>query len=635
MKKRSLRYRRFALMLTAILLLTSFPVRAAAVPYDRSGGWRFTAAPEKDAYAPGEEIRIVAMLENTSFGAASDVELFMHFSAGEDYLVSGDIWDYQDTLPGGVVLNRTFNLFENADARALGEKLGGPIARIVRFFCLLLSNLAPLLRRTENNADRFLRAFRSGTAAVLQPRRTEKVGECRATSGEKEIVCTFYVTYRRARALLPAGIAEAGSCETPSELDAVITPRKDSVSGLLFGAGLSGDAFSGGFFYVNAADQRTGIARVENDGTVRILSSKYAAIEPDAPYRMRLQYDGERLKAWLYDEPLDPDPWPVFDLPLALEGTSLGVCGNAAQIRTAAMTQTAEGATYANPLYPNSADPFILYDNGTYYLYATNNGAGYNAAVSTDLVHWRDIGQVAYKDDLTGDFDFWAPEVYRYNSRYYLFYTAEGHLAVAAADSPAGPFLRVSDGWLLEREAIDGHVFFDNDGRIWLYAVHFGGGNHLWVYELKGDLTSVKPDSGVQLSFPEGWEGRINEGPAVLKHNGVYYLTYSGDDYQSVNYAVAYMTSNRPTGPFTRFEGNPLLQPDTFIHGTGHHCFIASPDGSELFIAYHCHNTLTEVHPRALCIDRVKFVPRADGPDRLTAYGPTVTPQPLPSGADR
>ena len=40
-------------------------------------------------------------------------------------------------------------------------------------------------------------------------------------------------------------------------------------------------------------------------------------------------------------------------------------------------------------------------------------------------------------------------------------------------------------------------------------------------------------------------------------------------------------------------------------------------------------------HSLALCtcIDRIKFVPNPDGgADLLSVHGPTVTPQPLPSG---
>ena len=37
---------------------------------------------------------------------------------------------------------------------------------------------------------------------------------------------------------------------------------------------------------------------------------------------------------------------------------------------------------------------------------------------------------------------------------------------------------------------------------------------------------------------------------------------------------------------------------------------------------------------RQLAIDRFRFVPSEEGPDRIVVTGPTHTPQPLPSGAE-
>ena len=38
--------------------------------------------------------------------------------------------------------------------------------------------------------------------------------------------------------------------------------------------------------------------------------------------------------------------------------------------------------------------------------------------------------------------------------------------------------------------------------------------------------------------WARGWEGCMNEGPCILKHNGTYYPTYSGDDWKNKTYAV-------------------------------------------------------------------------------------------------
>ena len=622
-----------ALLLAAALLLPNASAFAALCGKTEEVPWRFSVAPTKTDYAAGEEIVLRAKLENASFADLNDVELTMRFTQTDTYLVSGDIYYYVDTLGVGRTMDKSFNLFENAQNQTIGEKWGALLARLVKFIGWLFSNLAPFLRGAESAASRTFTDFPAGIAGVLTPKVKQQAGTCTVTYDGQPVECAFFVSYRRSSVMTPAAAVKQGERETPYVLRATLTPTAREITGVFFGAETTASGFSGGFFFLNAAQRWAGVARMDADGQPTFLSVKYAALEPGQSYDVKLQYGDGRLTAWVFDNPLDADPWPLFDIPAVFAGTAYGTCGAADNVTVTDAPPAYDGATYTNPLYPNSADPFILYEDGVYYLYATNNGAGYNAATSTDLVHWTDIGQVAFKEDLVGEYYFWAPEVYKYNGRYYLFYSAEGHLGVAAADSPAGPFVKTSDDFLLERDAIDGHVFFDDDGKIYLYLVHFGEGNHIWVYELNDDLTSVKEGSGVKLTVPEGWEGRVNEGPAVLKHNGTYYLTYSGDDFQSVYYDVGVMTSDSPTGPFTRCQDSPILRADSFIHGTGHHCFAYSPDGTEMFIVYHCHKNLTTVEPRSLCIDRVKFVPQENGPDRLVVCGPTVTPQPLPSGA--
>lgn len=622
-----------SMVLAAALLLPCASASAALCGKTQEVPWRFSVTPTKTDYAVGEEIVMRAKLTNASFSDMLDVELSMQFTQTDTYLVSGDVYYYTESLGVGRTLDKSFNLFENTDNRALGEKLGELLARLVKFFGWLFSNLSPFLRKTESERSRAFSDFPDGITGVLAPKVKEQAGTVTVTYDGQAIDCIFFVSYRKGAQMQPAAAVKQGERETSYTLGAALTPTAKEIAGLFFGAEMTETGFNGGFFFLNAAQNWAGVARMK-DGTPTFLAVKYAAMEPGEAYDVKLQYGGGRLTVWLYNNPLDEKPYPLFDIPVNFTETAYGTCGAAEKVKITDAPPAYEGATYTNPLYPDSADPFVLYDDGVYYLYATNNGAGFNAATSTDLVHWTDIGQVAFKDDIVGEYYFWAPEVYRYNGRYYLFYSAESHLAVAVADSPAGPFVKTSDDFLMEREAIDGHVFFDDDGKIYLYLVHFGEGNHIRVYELNDDLLSVKEDSSVKLTVPEDWEGRVNEGPAVLKHNGTYYLTYSGDDYQSIYYDVGVMTSDNPTGPFTRYEGNPVLRADSFIHGTGHHCFAYSPDGTELFIVYHSHHTLTEVHPRALNIDRVKFVPQENGPDVLTVYGPTVTPQPIPNGVE-
>lgn len=125
----------------------------------------------------------------------------------------------------------------------------------------------------------------------------------------------------------------------------------------------------------------------------------------------------------------------------------------------------------------------------------------------------------------------------------------------------------------------------------------------------------------------------INEGPYMLKHEGKYYLTYSGSHFESPLYGAGYAVSDSPLGPFEKYTENPIMQSNSLVHGAGHHAVAESPDGKELFMIYHRHQTLYSTDPREFAIDRMRFTENAKGETVLQVYGPTVTPQPYPSGA--
>ena len=295
------------------------------------------------------------------------------------------------------------------------------------------------------------------------------------------------------------------------------------------------------------------------------------------------------------------------------------------------------------------ADPFVLREGEAYYLYVTGNVPGVREPGigvwrSRDLVHWE--GPVGAKNgyalaaqDSWGDRGFWAPEVVPYRGQYYMFYTVQEHLAVATARDPRGPFVQTKKEPLhRDTREIDPHVFIDDDGKKYFYFVRFDKGNVLYGAQLADDLLSVQDETTrFLLRASQPWEdlddfkGTISEGPFVLKHKGLYYLTYSANHYQSDHYAVGYATSKHPLGPYTKSPHNPILQATDEVHGPGHHSFVLSPSGQELFIVYHTHYSTEHVGPRKLAIDRAKFVADPEGgPDRLVVDGPTVERQPMP-----
>ena len=295
-------------------------------------------------------------------------------------------------------------------------------------------------------------------------------------------------------------------------------------------------------------------------------------------------------------------------------------------------------------LVPNCADPYVLEYEGTYYLYGTGGRNGIRVYTSTDLANWSEAagakdGFALDSTDVWGSYGFWAPEVYRINNKFYMYFTVQERIAVAESDSPLGPFVQhVKKPFHLDIPEIDTHLFTDDDGKRYLYFVRFTKGNEIWVGELNDDLQSIKEETLTHcIGSSQPWEdssrdpykhAQVNEGPFILKHKGLYYLTYSANHTASPDYGVGYATSKHPLGPWTKYEGNPILKSDgENINGPGHHSFAKSPSG-QLYMVYHTHFDMTRMSPRKLAIDPCEFVvSEKGGADILKVYGPSSTPQ--------
>lgn len=286
----------------------------------------------------------------------------------------------------------------------------------------------------------------------------------------------------------------------------------------------------------------------------------------------------------------------------------------------------------------NGGDPFIFFHEGLYYVYCTTendlpaftkehpfyetykNGLdGIEVHVSEDLVHWENRGLCLKKgNNVVGTHGFWAPEVSYYNGKFYMVYSADEHVVIAVAEHPDGPFEKTTDGYLMEKAAIDGHLFFDDDGSVYLYYADLHHGNHICVAKLSPDLMSVEIDDGtVLIEATEAWERmdcKIAEGPFVIKHQGVYYLTYSANHTRSEDYAVGYATSSSPFGPFVKSKHNPILHRFGDIVGTGHHSLMPTEDKNRYLCIYHCHSgNGRDFKPRKVCLAEAEFVCHNDG----------------------
>lgn len=358
--------------------------------------------------------------------------------------------------------------------------------------------------------------------------------------------------------------------------------------------------------------------------------------------KLRVERAGNTYRMYLLDDMDGVEPWQEFEYVLTgTSGNGIGYIdnGHGADFDNLSITEyTApekEGKTYKNPVFNQfqAADPGVLKYDGKYYCYSTSADVGYYVYVSDDLVNWENKG---YCIESAWGINrwYWAPEVVEKNGKFYMIMSVDEHIGFAVADSPLGPFVP-EENWLYDK-SIDGHIFLDDDGRAYLYYVSWREGHEYAIYgcELEDDIVTVKPGTEKLILKAEApWEtkeGAVAEGPFILKHNGKYYLTYSGNGYTSHYYSVGYAISDSPLEGYERYDCSPILSYTSKVYGPGHHSFTTSPDGSELIIVYHAHKSETEVHPRTICIDRARFAPTASGVDRLEILGPTHTSQEYP-----
>lgn len=129
-------------------------------------------------------------------------------------------------------------------------------------------------------------------------------------------------------------------------------------------------------------------------------------------------------------------------------------------------------------------DPFILRNDAdkTYYLYGTTNhydGKGFYCYKSSDLVNFDGPFKVfTPADDFWGKKNFWAPEVYNIDGKYYLLATFKADdiprgCQMLVAESPLGPFKVYSE--ILtppDYEALDATLCFDKESNPYIIFCH-------------------------------------------------------------------------------------------------------------------------------------------------------------------
>lgn len=281
-------------------------------------------------------------------------------------------------------------------------------------------------------------------------------------------------------------------------------------------------------------------------------------------------------------------------------------------------TKPAEGTDY---LY--LADPTIMPDGDYYYLYGTALSTGFQAYRSKDLENWEGplgniVGNYALKKGESCHVEkrFWAPQVFKHNGRYHIFYAGDNYLVHAKADSPLGPFKETTMEAIPSKEQeIDPFVFFDRDGTPYIYwSNRYSGSQDILAARMTADLEEIERDTQ-KLCFKTdltGWEidnprnQKIVEGPAVIEHDGTYYMLYSANGCNDVQYAIGVATAKSPLGPWTK-PILPIISKDVVKeNGPGHGDIFYDKDGRLMYV-FHVHHDKTKPYPRRTAMIELQF----------------------------
>jgi xylan 1,4-beta-xylosidase len=269
-----------------------------------------------------------------------------------------------------------------------------------------------------------------------------------------------------------------------------------------------------------------------------------------------------------------------------------------------AHAQPLKPGQYRNPIlqgfYP---DPAVTRVGEDYYLVTSTFAyfPGVPVFHSRDLVGWRQIGNAIDRPEQLdfGDLGLsrgvFAPTISHRDGVFYILNTCVdcgGNYLITAAD-PAGPW---SDPvWLPELEGgIDPFLFFDTDGSAWILnngppqgEPLYEGHRAIWIqrYDPVGKRTvgprTVLVNGGVDLAAKPIWI----EGPSLIRKDGWYYLICAEGGTAEGHSQVA-LRSRAPDGPFTPFEGNPILTQRDLprdrplaITSAGHAFLVDTPAG--------------------------------------------------------
>lgn len=295
--------------------------------------------------------------------------------------------------------------------------------------------------------------------------------------------------------------------------------------------------------------------------------------------------------------------------------------------------------TYSNPVIPGDfPDPTIIRVGDMYYAAGTSNNfaPNYPMLQSRDLINWESIGRIFKEVPEWASNDFWAPELFYNNDTYYVYYTAKrkdnGIACIGVATTKNIHEGFTDHGIIIEwgDEAIDAHVFKDDDGKLYFtwkaYGLTHGRDIEILGSEMSPDGLSLVGEHFTLTNHELGWKGAGDEGQCIVKRDGFYYMFYSigGCCDNRCDYRVMVSRSKNMKSDWEQYP-EPILQGGDKWRCSGHGTLVTTPD-NRYFYLYHAYNaTDFEYIGRQGLLDEVVWNEKTGWPYFKNGDTPSVT----------
>ena len=261
--------------------------------------------------------------------------------------------------------------------------------------------------------------------------------------------------------------------------------------------------------------------------------------------------------------------------------------------------------TYENPVLPGDyPDPSVIRVGNEYWATATTSQWApiFPLLHSTDLVHWRLVGNVFHTPPSWSAGSYWAPEIAEDRGRFFVYYTARrrnGPLCVAVADAarPQGPYTDRGPLVCQEVGSIDAAAVRDENGRRFLVWKEDGNSRKrptpLWAQQLSEDGIRLIGEKQELLRNQAPWEAHLIEGPFILRRGDWFYMFYSAGACcgRRCDYKLGVARARTLLGPWERHPSNPILAANEHWKCPGHGSLVTDQAG-RTFLLYHAYHPI-------------------------------------------